>query len=591
LLKVEDYVLIIMARKNDGSIMDLFVIHGIVEELKSEIVGAFITKVYQMNRTDLLFRLRGQGGEKQLLISTHPDFQRLHLTEKKYANPPIPPRFCTYLRKHIVGARASHISQDPYERVVRIGLQKRMDAGAVRNLVLVAELLGKGSNVLLLEEERILDCLHFRRTEEGSPRAAAPGLSYSSPGPSGRWSPTEVTPGKMEEIFAAPAGERWKALVEKISGISPLLAREIEFVSEGTAADLWKNFHLFFERYERCAFEPRVATLVDERKVLCPFPLQSLGPAAEEIFPSLNQAADSYYFATVMRRQMADQKQAMSRRLRQLRSRLQRREEKLRLDGEKFKEDVELKAYGEILVAHYPQLKKGMRQIGALDFRQDPPRSILIPLDEALDPAGNVERYFKKYKKAKRGMESTSARIAETEREIAYLESVLFQVEEAGDAEELSEVRRELEEERILPPPQKPKSVKEKREISLPVRRLRSSEGLEIFCGKHNLGNDYLLRKLARGNDLWFHAQGLPGSHVLLKVGQKEAKFDSLLEAAMTAAYYSRGRGSGRIAVDYTAVKNLHRPKGARPGYVTYSHQKTVFVKPDKEKVERLLVL
>ncbi|MGD0625744.1 MAG: NFACT family protein, partial [Thermodesulfobacteriota bacterium] len=144
--------------------MDLFVIHGIVEELKSEVIGAFITKVYQMNRTDLLFRMRRHGGEKQLLLSTHPDFHRLHLTEKKYANPLIPPRFCTYLRKHIVGARVADISQEPYERVVRIRLQKGMDAGAVRNLVLVAELVGKGSNVLLLEEEKILDCLHFRRT-------------------------------------------------------------------------------------------------------------------------------------------------------------------------------------------------------------------------------------------------------------------------------------------------------------------------------------------------------------------------------------------------------------------------------------------
>ena len=571
--------------------MDLFVIHGIVEELKSEVIGAFITKIYQMNRTDLLFRLRRHGGEKGLFISTHPNFHRLYLTEKKYANPLIPPRFCTYLRKHTLGARVADISQDPYERVVRIGLQKGMDAGAVRNLVLVAELVGKGSNVLLLEEGKILDCLHFRRTEEGSTRAAAPGLSYSPPNPSGRWTPNELTLEKMEEIMAAPAGERWKALVEKISGISPLLAHEIVFVSEETASDLWRNFRLLFERYERCAFEPRIITLLGEKKVLCPFPLKSLGPAAEETFPSLNQAADAYYFATVMQRQIADQKQAMARRLRHLLSRLQRRAENLAEDREKFEKDVELKAYGEILVANYPRLKKGMRQIEALDFRQVPPRSLLIPLNEALDPAGNVERYFKKYKKAKRGLGFTSARIQETKREITYLESVLFQIEESGDTEELEEIRRELEEERILAVPKKHKSAKEKKEMSLPVRRLRSSEGLEIFCGKYNIGNDYLLRKLARGNDLWFHAQGLPGSHVLLKVGPQEPKFDSILEAAMTAAYYSRGRGSSRIAVDYTPVKNLHKPKGARPGFVAFSHQKTVLVEPDKEKVEKLLVL
>ena len=580
-----------MKGENDGRTMDLFVIHGIVAELKNEIIGGFVTKIYQTNRTDLLFRVRRQGGERQLLISTHPDFYRLHLTGKKYANPMVPPRFCTYLRKHITGARIADVSQEPYERVVRIGLQKRMDAGVVRDVVLVAELVGKGSNVLLLEGEKILDCLHFRRSEDGAIRPAAPGLGYSPPNPSGRWSPNEVTWERMEEIMANPTGERWKPLVDKISGISPLLAREIEFMSEGRASNLWKNFLLLFERYERCAFEPRVVTLLGEKKLLSPFPLRSLGEIPEETFASMNEAADAFYFETVTRRQMADKKQAMAKRLRQLLSRLQRRQENLLADREKFASDVELKAYGEILVANYPKLKKGMAQIEALDFRQDPPGSIRIPLEEALDPAGNVERYFKKYKKAKRGLESTSGRIAETERETAYLESALFQVEEAADAEELEEIRQELEEERILAVPRKQKSIREKEEISLPVRRYRSSEGLEIFCGKHNIGNDYLLRRLARGNDLWFHVQGLPGSHVLLKVGPKEPKFNSIQEAAMIAAYYSRGRDSGRIAVDYTPVKNIHKPKGARPGFVTYSHQKTIMAQPEKEKIEKLTII
>jgi len=571
--------------------MDLFVIHGIVEELQREIIGAFVTKIYQMNRTDLLFRLRRQGEEKQLLIATHPDFHRLHLTEKKYANPMIPPRFCTYLRKHMMGARLVSISQDSYERIVRIGLKKMMDAGVVRDLVLIAELVGKGSNVLLLDGEKILDCLHFRRSEEGVARPAVPGLIYSPPSSSDRWSPAEVTLERMEEIVVFPQGERWKAMVQKISGISPLLAREIEFLSDGTASAMWEKFCFLFDRYDRCAFEPRIIRLLGEKKVLCPFPMKSLGPAAEEHMTSMNQAADAYYFETTLHRQMADQKQAMARKLRQLLSRLQRRRENLLLDREKFEKELVLKDYGEILLANYPKLKKGMRQIEALDFRQDPPRSILIPLDEAMDPAGNVQRYFKKYKKAKRGLEFARERMEETERDIAYLDSVLFQVEEAEDAEELGAVREELEEARILSVSRKQRMTKEKKEAPSPVRRFRSAEGLEIFCGKHNGGNEYLLRKIARGNDLWFHAQGMPGSHVLLKVGPKEPGFDSILEAATIAAYYSRGKNSTRLAVDYTEVKNLRRPKGAKPGFVTYFQQKTAYVKPDKEKVERLLVV
>ena len=572
--------------------MDLFIIHGIVEELKEEIVGGFIAKIYQMNRTDLLFRVRRQGEEKQLLVSTHPDFYRLHLTQKKYANPMIPPRFCTYLRKHTEGARIAEVTQDPYERVVRLTLHKKMDAGVVRSLVLTAELMGKGSNVLLLENGKILDCLHFRREAEGAARPAAPGLIYSPPPGTGRLAPGELTPEKVQGLIDASAGDLWKTLVQKISGLNPLLAKEIEFTASGRAAAVLEDTRRLFDRYERSDFDPRVYTLLGEKKVLAPFPLNSLDPAIPQNegqgFSSMNQAADSYYFEVATKRQISEQKQAIERRLRQLLSRLQRRSENLLLDRKKLEEDLELKAYGEILTANYPRLKKGMREIEALDFRQDPPTPVVVPLEESLDPSGNVQRYFQKYKKAKRGLEFTARRIGETEQEISYLESVLFQAEEAEDGEDLQAVRDELEEGGILSPPKRQRSAREKKETSLPVRRFRSSEGLEIFCGKHNLGNDYLLRNLARDKDLWFHAQGLPGSHVLLKSGRGTPKHESILEAAAIAAYYSRGRGSTRLPVDYTEVKNLRKPKGAKPGMVIYYHQKTILVKPDKENIEKL---
>jgi predicted ribosome quality control (RQC) complex YloA/Tae2 family protein len=568
--------------------MDLFVIHGIAEELEKEITGAFISKIYQMNRTDLLFHLRRSGNEKHLLLSTHPDFFRLHLTEKKYANPMVPPRFCTYLRKHMGGARISGVTQDPFERVVRIQLNKKMDAGVVRELALVAELVGKMSNVLLLEEDKILDCLHFRRVEEGVARPSAPGLAYVPLSPPGQWTPDELSREKVEEICSSPPGERWRSLAGKIAGLSPLLAREVEFISDGTPEGIWEKLSLFFDRYARGTCEPRIYTLLGEKKVLSAFPLKSLGPAGEEAFPSLNRAADQFYFETVMKRRMTEQKQALSKRLRQLISRLQRRRENVSSDREGFQKDLGAKDWGDILTANYPKLKKGMREIEALDYRQDPPQSILIPLDESLDPSGNVQRYFQKYKKAKRGLEMTSRRMEEAEREIVYLESVLFEVEAAEDAEEVETIRQELEEEKIISIPKKKKSLKEKKEVSLPVRRFRSSDGLEIFCGKHNLGNDYLLRHLAKDQDLWFHSQGVPGSHVLLKIGRGEPRQGSILEAATIAAYYSRGRGSTRLPVDYTPVKNVRRPKGAKPGMVIYFHQKTVLVKPDAEKVERM---
>jgi predicted ribosome quality control (RQC) complex YloA/Tae2 family protein len=310
----------------------------------------------------------------------------------------------------------------------------------------------------------------------------------------------------------------------------------------------------------------------------------------EEVFPSLNAAADAYYFETVMRRQLEEKKQSFLKRIRALLGRLERRKENLLLDRGKFEEDLALKSYGDLLVAHFRELKKGLKEIEVRDHGADPPVSVLIPLDEALDPAGNVDRVFRKYKKAKRGIEMVTGRLGETQKEMEYLESAYFQIEAAEDAEDLEAVREELEGERILPAPRQRKPGRKKEEPALPVRRFRSSDGLEIFCGKSNLGNDYLLRNLARGNDLWFHAQGFPGSHVLLKTGPGEPKFESVAEAATIAAFFSRGKGSTRVPVDYTPARNVHRPKGARPGLVTILHQKTLWVVPDREKVEKLKI-
>jgi len=570
--------------------MDLFVIRGIVEELKKEIIGGFVTKIYQMNRTDLLIRLRRLGEERNLLLSTHPDFFRLHLTEKKYANPQNPPRFCAYLRKHTTGARVAEVLQDSYERVVRIGLQKKLDAGVMRDLVLVIELLGKASNVILLEGEKILDCLHFRKLEENEGRPILPGLKYLPPSRTDRLLLSELTPDKLAAIAGLSPKEPWKNLPARIAGISSNLAREIDFLSEGDTTRFWTNFEQFREIYEKGSFEPRIITRIDGKKLLSLFPLKSIGTTEEEDFSSVNSAADLYYFETALRRQMEERKQSLLKRIRLLLERLERRTENLLLDREKSSEDLDLKAYGDLLVANYPRLKKGMNQIDVLDYGKDPPQPVLIPLEEALDPAGNVEKYFRRYKKAKRGMEIISRRLEEAQKEISYLESVHFQIEEAEDAEELATIRQELEEERILTVSARQKSGKEKKEPSLPIRRFRSSDGLEIICGKSNIGNDYILRKIARGNDLWFHAQGYPGSHVILKTGSGEPKFEAISEAAAIAAFFSRGRGSTRIPVDYTPARNVHRPKGARPGFVTCLHQKTILVTPDKGKIEKLKV-
>jgi len=570
--------------------MDLFIIRGIVAELKKEISGGFINKIYQLNRYDLLLRIRRQGPEKNLLISTHPDFSRLHLTEKKYAPPPTPPRFCAYLRKYLTGARLVDIFQEPYERVVRINLERLLDANLIRKLTLVIELFSKKSNVFLLEGEKILEALHRPPIGEIEKEENILGKNYILPRIENKLLPPEVTPEVMGEIASYPKGEQWRAMVQKIAGLPPLLAKEIELVGAGDPHKMWEIFQAIWSRYASSKFEPQIVTLWPGKKVLCPWPLVNLKGEIAQSYSSLNQGADDFYYELTTWSQIKEQKQSMLKRIRQLIERSQKRKENLLQDKEKLTKDLQLKVWGDALVAIYPKLKKGLKEIEAWDYSQDPPRRLLIPLDESLDPAGNVERYFHSYKKAKRGLEMVAERIEATEKELNYLESVLYQIEETEDGEALAEIREELAEARILNPPKSKMKKREEIEGSFPVWEFRSPEGLTIYCGKHNLGNEYLLRHLARGNDLWFHAQGIPGAHVLLKVGKKEPSFTSILNAAMIAAYYSRGKDAGKIPVDYTEVKNVRKPKNARPGYVTYFHQKTVFVEARKEVIEKLKI-
>ncbi|MGB9699499.1 MAG: NFACT family protein, partial [Thermodesulfobacteriota bacterium] len=330
--------------------MDLFLIRGIGEELKKEICGGFINKIYQLNRYDLLLRIRRQGQEKNLLISTHPDYSRWHLTEKKYVPPPTPPRFSAYLRKHVHGARVVEIVQEPYERIMRLHLEKLLDANLIRKLTLVVELLGKKSNVFLVEGEKILEALHRSPIGEKEKKENIPGKNYVLPQMGNKLLPPEVTREVMGEIASFPIGEQWRVMVQKIAGLSPLLAKEIELVSGGDPHKMWENFCALWARYNSGRFEPQIVTLLNGKKILCPWSLRSLQEGSVEFFSSLNLAADNFYYEVTTWRQVIEQKQSLLKRVRQLLERLQKRKENLLQDREKLTKDLQLKAWGDILV-------------------------------------------------------------------------------------------------------------------------------------------------------------------------------------------------------------------------------------------------
>lgn len=561
------------------------VTRAVVHELKQTILGGKVTKIYQPSEFELVWTIRSQGQNWKLLLSAHPAFPRFHLTEAQIENPPEPPMFCMLLRKHLEGAIIQAIEQVGMERIVQIDLRTRNELGDEVTRRMVIEIMGRHSNLIFLDPESgtILDAIRRVGPSVSQYRQVLPGLSYVTPPAQNKQDPFAVDKDRFIAGFDYNRGKMDKQLMERFIGIGPLLAREIiHRAGIGSREKLWEAFAEVISMLRQHQYQPQIVQ-TKEKAHFAVVPLTHLNGEAKT-FSTISQCLDAFYWGKAERDRVRQQTQDLIRRLEQEIAKNKKKIEVLTAELAEAEQAEQWKIYGELITAYLYQIQRGASEVTVVNYYDPEQNEITIPLDPSLSPAENAQRYFKKYNKAKETKKWNQEQIRKAKEDISYLESVLVQLEHSNRTE-IEQIREELAEQGwIKAQPQTQR--KRKKDIPSPAV-FTASDGTTILVGKNNKQNDYLTHKLADKHDTWLHTKDIPGSHVVIR--SKRVSEQTLYEAAILAAYFSKARESSQVPVDYTLIKYVKKPSGARPGFVIYENQKTLYVTPKEEIVQQLM--
>ena len=574
--------------------LDAICLQAVVQELRPLLIGQRIDKVQMPTRDQAVLTLRAG----RLLLNAGAGAPRLQMTALTREHPAEPPMFCMLLRKHLVGARVAGITQPPLERLVRLELDSADDFGRPGHRTLVLEAMGRRSNLILLDEEgRVIDCLRRVDAEMSAARQVLPGLFYLPPASQGRLPVTEETEaGFREKLDAAPPEQKIDAfLLDSYFGVSPLIARELAFLAAGETdgrlfglgpegeARLWAELERLVTDIRENRFTPVGLKRNGEPLDYSYRPIRQYGDAAEQVtYPSFSDLMDDFYAqrerADRLRQRGADLTRAAS----TARDRLRRKLAAQEKEYAQTQERDQLRLYGELITANLYRMERGQRTLEAENYYDPQGGTVTVPLDPLLTPQQNAAKYYKRYNKAKTAERYLREQMDIARRDLEYLGSVLEELERAESDQDFSDIREELRQAGFL-------RKQGKKQISRPARPLefRTSAGLRVLVGRSNRQNDRLTHDADR-RDLWFHTQKIHGAHVILCTGAQEADEASIREAAGLAAWYSQAKHSANVPVDCTAVKNVKKPAGARPGMVTYTNFRTVYVTPEEAEVRRL---
>lgn len=564
---------------------DGIVIHALVHELAEKLVGGRINKIYQPQETDLLLLVRAGGTNFRLLISANLSFPRLYLTDESFTNPQEPPMFTMLLRKHIENGTILSIKQIGLERIIHIEIASRDELGDQRVLVLVVEIMGRHSNIILLDKERqiILDGIHHVTPSISQYRQVMPGRTYVSPPDPGKLNPLQIDENIFNTVIDTTQDEVERYFVQHFQGVSPLIAKEIVFRSQGTnKAYLWTSFSDLLKSLKNHQYEPMIIS--GNKTVFTIFPLTHIGGQIER-FNSISSCLQAFYqkkAAIELIRQVA---QDLLRKLNTEKNKNKKKLEKLEATITEVQKADQYRIWGELITSYQYQIQKGASEAKLPNYYEDDEKPTTIPLDPNITPIENAQVYFKRYSKAKNSDAIVREQIELTKLELQYLDEVISQIELA-DQNTLVEIREELVEQGYVRNRKKGQKKKKKKADQPRIESYKSSEGFTIYVGKNNMQNDYLTNRLARNTDTWLHTKDIPGSHVVI-IGDNFGEA-TLHEAAMLAAYFSKARNSSLVPVDYTGIRNVRKPSGAKPGYVIYDQQKTLYVTPDEDWIVKL---
>ena len=572
--------------------LDALCLTAVAAEIRAAVQGGKIDKIYQPTRDEVVLYIRGPAGNVRLLLSANPGHPRAHLTERNRENPEQPPMFCMLLRKHLQGARILELNQPPLERILDFRLETLDELGDRVERRLVLEAMGRSANLLLLDGEgRIVDCT--RRVDGDlarGQRQLLPGLFYRQPPAVDKLNPFTLEPEELRLTLENPLGKAWdKLLLDSFTGLSPLVARELAFRagddSEKLAAELEKLGKAVEENHFTAYLLVREGKPVDFTFL----PVLQYGPETESIpRESFSALLDDFFSDRESAERVRQRGQDLVKSVTSARDRTARKLGNQARELEATKNRERLRELGDILTSNLHLMERGMSTFRTMDFYDPEGGEVDIPLDPLLTPQQNAAKYYKEYNKAKTAEEMLTIQIEKGEKELEYLNSVLENIALAEGEKDLQEIRQELTETGYL---RRPKTAaKRAKKVSGKPMEFRSSAGLRISVGKNNSQNDLLTTKLAYKSDIWLHTQKIHGSHVILWLEGGEADAQSLTEAAQLAAYFSQARDGSKVPVDYTPVKYVKKPAGARPGMVVYTTYQTAVVEPDAELAKKLRV-
>ncbi|MDD6189664.1 MAG: NFACT RNA binding domain-containing protein [Clostridiales bacterium] len=579
--------------------LDAVCISGLAYELNNDISEMKIDKVQQPEKNVFILSLRGARGSSKLLISSGSGSARVHITKINRENPQTPPMFCMLLRKHLTGAKILSVTQPLAERMIDIELSAYDEMGVSVRRHLICEMLGKHPNLILTDEEnRIIDCFRKIDADMSEKRQLLPGMFYHLPPKPDKPELLYCSEEEFTAVLAAAPGERSadKWLVESFCGISPLGAREMACAASGNASvklnelsreDLVSVRNAFAEAVKEKRFTPCMLSDGDKPKdIYCFWVKQYENAYRIRSFDSFSELLDEFYTERERLEHVAQRGQAIQKTVKNLRDRTARKlavqteELKATFDRERFRE------YGDIIKANLYRMERGAKSLTAQNFYSEECEDIEIPLEPKLSPQQNAAKYYKQYNKAKNAEKYLTEQIENAEKELEYFESVLEELSRADGMKDISDIRRELTETGYI-------REQNKKRMKTPESRpmeFVSRSGVKIYCGRNNLQNDKLTLKEAYRGDTWLHTQKIHGSHVIISTMGEEPDPETLEDAACIAAFYSKGRGGSKIPVDYTKVKYVKKPSGAKPGMVIYTDYKTIYVTPDEERINAMKV-
>lgn len=574
-------------------------IAGIVNELKEQITGNRIYKIAQPEKDELILTIKGSCGQVRLLLSADASLPLIYTTEKNKTSPMTAPNFCMLLRKHLQNARIVSVSQPGLERVVRFELEHLNELGDLCSKYLIIELMGKHSNIIFCDDKNtIIDSIKHISGMVSSVREVLPGREYFIPKTQDKAELLETDQSEIEAALTAKNMPLYKAIYSAFTGLSPCVAHELCYraevdsdkaVSDLSAAELKQISHQLYmlsDDIKNGRFTPNVVYENKQPKEYAATRLTSYSDENTRIFATVSELLEYYYaeknMITRIRQRSVDLRRIVQ-------TALERNVKKYDLQLKQLSDTEKrerYKVYGELLNAYGYGVEAGASSMEALNYYDN--QMITIPLDPMLSTGENAKKYFERYQKLKRTYEALTTLTAETKEEIEHLSSISTSLDIALKEEDLVQIKEELIESGYMKRKGGLRGKQRREKVTSKPFHYVSSDGYHIYVGKNNFQNEELTFKLATGNDWWFHAKGIPGSHVIVKTNGEELPDRVFEEAGKLAAHYSQARGQEKVEIDYTQKKNVKKPNGSKPGFVVYYTNYSLVIDSDIASIEQI---